>query len=100
MHRTLLNDGAVDLEGEQIANHLQPRSPGSGLRLVLIGTRHEVQFRLLHQELADDSAVNQGIPLHGKIDSLGSKEGNGNIPRALADFDVMNRISPAPKVNF
>ena len=94
----ILDNGAVDREGEQVPDHLQPGPAHPRLSLVLARGIHEVEFGLLHHHAPDDLAVKQRIPLDGEIDSLCRKQRNGYIAGDLADADVLDGIGASPQV--
>ena len=47
---------AIDLEGEQVLDHFEPRPAFAGLRLGIIRRIDEIQLRFLHDDAPDNLA--------------------------------------------
>jgi hypothetical protein len=81
---TILDDRAVNFEGEQVPDHPKPRTAGTGLRFAIVRGIYEVDFGLVHENAADRLAMDEGLPFNGEIDFLGHEERDGHIAGCLA----------------
>jgi len=98
MDGAVLDYRAVNLEREQIPDHLKPGAAGAGLRFSFARRIDEIELRLFHQQAADDLAMEQRIPLNGEIHALRREERHRDVAGGFADANVVNGISAAPKV--
>ena len=94
-----MDERAVDLEREEVSNHLQPRAPRARLRFPFARGIDEVEFRLFHEQAAHYLVMEEGVPLNGEIESPAREERNGHAAARLTNTDVVNRVSAAPEVD-
>ena len=93
------------MDGEPIYFHwkklfdlLHPRFVHSELTAGFARPIHKIHLRPIKFDLADDGAVPERHPFHGKIDRRRREKGHGHFPGRLFDRDLMNRISAAPEM--
>ena len=88
----------VEIEWEEVAEHLEPGPAGAGLGFRIVGRGDEVEFGLVHIYLADEFAVSDGVPLDGEFEFVAPEEGLGDDAGAFEDADVFDGVGAAPEV--
>jgi hypothetical protein len=99
MDGTVLNDRAVNFEGEKVFDDLKSGAASTRLRFLLVGGVHEVKLGLIHQHATNHPALAKGLPFEGKIDPLGHEKRDGHIAGPLVDAHVFDGVSAAPEMD-
>src|ERR1700722_17686007 len=98
MDGAIVDLDAVEIEGKEIAEHLEPGSAGAGLRFGIVGGVDEVDFGVVDDDLADDFSLEDGVPLDGAFEFLAGEEGGGNVAGLFDEADVFDGVGAAPEV--
>src|SRR3954451_12851939 len=93
------DDRAINLEGKEVLDHLQPGAAAPGLGIAFGGGIDKVDLRLVHEDAANYLAVQEGIPLDGEINGFSGEEGDRDIAGRFVDSNILNGVSAPQEVN-
>jgi len=100
MNGAFLNFRAVDFEGGQVADHLQPRRTGAALRLLTGRGVDKINFGFEHQHARDNSMMPQRVPLNREVDAFGGEKRHRHVAGRFTEANVVYGIGPVQQVDF